>query len=286
MRLLAILPLLLAFSCKQPTGKASKDSLEESLSSSGHYLAIAKSELLFSVQHDAQQTLSYEKVDHFYTLIKTTDLLGNGVNDSLRLWSTQGWERAAEISRRTNFLKTFVANLRAIHPVLQREMTGIDLLTGSIRKESYDWQNLRRYVGSISAERRKLLISQIRLNIQGVVYYAQLLLRAQLGGGCNLTHHEFSALVTQNAEVVKPGAEVTIRAGVGSFSAAALPGIYVNRQKVDVGLDLQARYRVRAAAKPGIYSIPVEIRFVDLDGIQRRVTKNVTYEVIDCPSLR
>jgi hypothetical protein len=96
--------------------------------------------------------------------------------------------------------------------------------------------------------------------------------------------NSYSVLITQNSTVLKTNEIIEITAGVGAFSKAALPKISINGQIIALNENGTANY-VYKAAKPGKFSIPVIIDYIDNVGIKQIVKKKVEYSVVNKPEL-
>lgn len=74
----------------------------------------------------------------------------------------------------------------------------------------------------------------------------------------------YSAIVGQSSTYVKGGEEITVTAGVGSYSHEALPTINFNGENIKIGEEGFAVYKIKAPKKPGNYSIPVIVDFLNV----------------------
>jgi hypothetical protein len=92
----------------------------------------------------------------------------------------------------------------------------------------------------------------------------------------------YSAIIGQSSNIVKPGDKITIIAGVGAFSKAALPKIFVNNQLVEVDENAVANYVIKASNKPGNYTVPVKIDYIDDEGKKRILKQTIEYSVSNC----
>ena len=101
------------------------------------------------------------------------------------------------------------------------------------------------------------------------------------GPGCILRFDKFSAIVAQSSNILKPGDELTINAGVGSFTRAAAPAISVNGRQLNMNNNDMITYKLKAAAKPGKYIIPVKIEYTNQEGLKERKVYSITYTVFD-----
>jgi hypothetical protein len=91
----------------------------------------------------------------------------------------------------------------------------------------------------------------------------------------------YSAIIGQSSNIVKPGDGITITAGVGSFSKAALPRIFINNKMIDINERGVAEKDLKVSNKPGKYSVPVKIIYSDQDGLQQIIEERLEYTVSD-----
>jgi hypothetical protein len=92
------------------------------------------------------------------------------------------------------------------------------------------------------------------------------------------TMTSFSTLIGQTTTHAKPGEFIEITAGVGEFCGRCNPKININGVSIPV-TNGAAEYKFKAANKPGKYSVPVVINFVDESGREMYKKQNVTYIV-------
>lgn len=94
-------------------------------------------------------------------------------------------------------------------------------------------------------------------------------------------YSSFSAIIGQSANIVSPGSEIEIVAGIGSFSRSAMPLIWVDGKKVPLADDGPARFKFNASPKPGNYRTEVMIHFIDQEGRKQQLKKTLEYTVAD-----
>lgn len=90
----------------------------------------------------------------------------------------------------------------------------------------------------------------------------------------------FSAVVSQNSKIFKPGDDLEIFAGMGAFTKIAQPEISFNNVQVPLDAGGVAIFRRPITEKPGNYSIPVSIRYLNqVTGFYETKEINVEYTV-------
>ncbi|MEO8771842.1 MAG: hypothetical protein ABI402_17225 [Ferruginibacter sp.] len=88
-----------------------------------------------------------------------------------------------------------------------------------------------------------------------------------------------SILVGQTANILKGGTALTISAGVGEFSSTSNAKFTFGNQKIKTSNDGQTSYTFKVPKKPGHYSIPVSVNFIDKRNKSQEMKVNVEYEV-------
>lgn len=78
-------------------------------------------------------------------------------------------------------------------------------------------------------------------------------------------------LIGQSSNYVMPGQDVTITAGIGAYSSAAVPQISINGAGVPT-VDGQGVYTFKASGA-GNRVVPVTIRYKDQDGNEKQKPK-------------
>jgi hypothetical protein len=78
---------------------------------------------------------------------------------------------------------------------------------------------------------------------------------------------------------VNPRETLELTAGLGTFNRAAQTVITVNNISVPLGEDGASHYTFNAPDKPGKYTVPVKIDYVNMDGKKQTIMKTITYTV-------
>jgi len=93
-----------------------------------------------------------------------------------------------------------------------------------------------------------------------------------------LIYDEFQAFAGTNSQYLMPGEELVITAGVGAFSKAAQPEIYIDGAKIAIKPDGSAEYKT-IVNNSGANTKKVKISFIKPDGTTATVEKEVKYTV-------
>lgn len=90
---------------------------------------------------------------------------------------------------------------------------------------------------------------------------------------------KFEPIAQANTSYAMPGDDIEVSAGVGAFSSAAKPDIYINGQKQPLTSNGTAIWKTKAPAGAGSKLIDVKIEYFKPDGTRETISKQVKYEV-------
>jgi hypothetical protein len=91
----------------------------------------------------------------------------------------------------------------------------------------------------------------------------------------------YAVLIMQNSSCVLPGENIEVTAGVGQISGACKPVVTVDGRNIPLDESAVATTKFRVPEKPGKYVVPVKVKFIDREGKEQTVTKNIEYKVFD-----
>lgn len=88
-------------------------------------------------------------------------------------------------------------------------------------------------------------------------------------------------LASINSNIVRSGDTISITAGVGVFAKEMSPRITINGTRIKLYDSPIAEYEFIAIGKPGTYSVPVIIEYMDSDGSWQTAFKKLGYIITD-----
>jgi hypothetical protein len=94
-------------------------------------------------------------------------------------------------------------------------------------------------------------------------------------------YYSYSAIIAINSSRTFPGDKLEITAGLGAFRWRDRPKITVDGNNILLAKDGAAHYTFIAPAKGGKYKIPVRLEFLNEEGKQEVIEKNVDYMVVE-----
>jgi gliding motility-associated protein GldM len=95
-------------------------------------------------------------------------------------------------------------------------------------------------------------------------------------GEVKIIFDKFEPLVSTNATYLMPGDELDVKAGIGAFSAAAKPKVYINGSLSPLGEDGTAEYKTKVS---NTGTVNVKIEYAKPDGSIGTIDKAVKYTV-------
>src|ERR1700682_636526 len=97
-------------------------------------------------------------------------------------------------------------------------------------------------------------------------------------GSVKVVFDKFEAFAGTNATYLMPGDELDVTAGIGAFSKAAVPDIYINGAKQPLNADGVADFKTKVEGA-GEHTMEVKIEYTKPDGTKELITKPVKYTV-------
>lgn len=97
-------------------------------------------------------------------------------------------------------------------------------------------------------------------------------------GEVKIVYDKFEPLIGTNATYLMPGDELDVTAGIGAFSAAAKPDIYINGAHQTLNADGAAEYKTKVESA-GEKSVEVKIKYAKPDGSIDEVVRSIKYTV-------
>ncbi len=101
-----------------------------------------------------------------------------------------------------------------------------------------------------------------------------------------INKHDFPLyrpILYQNSSNLKKGETLEIVAAIGAFSKSAIPKITIKGRYIPLNEAGYSSYQQKVPAIPGNYEIPVKIKYLDEEGKENIIKKNITYTVVkDC----
>jgi len=93
-------------------------------------------------------------------------------------------------------------------------------------------------------------------------------------------HYAYKAIISQSANIVKPGDNMQIFAGIAAFSIKAKPIVRIEGREIPLTPEAYAEYNFKASFQPGTYRVPVQIKYIDpAQGKEVIIKETIEYKV-------
>ncbi|MBO9660326.1 MAG: hypothetical protein J7527_16010 [Chitinophagaceae bacterium] len=173
-------------------------------------------------------------------------------------------------------LKSYADSTIAIDAFIKREFAPI--FADSTKNDLSPLTMLANLKRAKSNVERATILAQLKLTVthstNNVIQYCL----EQIPSPCRF--YVYAPLITQYTHAVQSGEQVEIIAGIGSYSANAQPKTMIAGKRCIQKEDGTFRYQLTAKGKPGVYSIPVVIDYIDEMGDPVKTNKTITYRLL------
>ncbi len=124
----------------------------------------------------------------------------------------------------------------------------------------------------------KSILAKLKNNILNIEYdFIHFCFNKIPTGSCG--YSKFGCIIGQSSNILKPGEILEINAGIGAYSVAANPTFFFNKKQIEITENGYAVYKMKTLGKAGKYIVPVEISFINQDGLKQKIIKRIEYEV-------
>jgi hypothetical protein len=266
---------LFFFSCTtQRTEPELQALMRESLVNSTNEIRLKTNRNMYSLKQKYKEPASHSVAIKFYMKASKLMQLCSEFSiyiDQLRTDISNGNPR--HIDSLYIRIKEFQSNVLSIDKELQKyireEVTRHTTLFAAIRKS--------QSLSALSAEDQQLYLITLDNNLarmESVVieHYDN-----------NISNHidydSFSAIVGQNTKYLKSGDTLEITAGMGAFTTAAKPSVFINNKLVknESGVSV---LKMKILGRPGKHTVPVRISYHDENGERQYAYTNLEYTII------
>jgi hypothetical protein len=263
------------------TGLSEADSerfriLGESLEKSGKAQVISTGLILESLKEKMSDPLTYEKARVWFPVAERIHISSTILRSEIKkLKSRKDFEKTDSDSLFTQFSR-YRDTMLALDPAIKINFSDIFFPAGFFPSTADSFYSVN--FSKTTNEIRVIMLNNIDY-VLAVTENRLIRFCSEQWSGMRLICEFPSAIVGQNKSQLTEGQELEIIAGVGMFKQLAGLEVKVNDKEILVGEDGVFTYK-RTVSKPGSYSIPVSVSFIDQDGKQQTISKNVDYKVV------
>jgi hypothetical protein len=192
-------------------------------------------------------------------------------------------EKKFEISNTSimvQILSQYERSILQIDSILTKDYNKyLRIFTKSMDSSDSRLQKFKEYFSDVSSIAAIAMLNKIenniKLNEEGMITYCHEMSTPIFCG----IRNSFAAIAILNTSLVEPKGKLEITAGLGSFSVYQSPKVYFYDRSFDLTEDGAAHYKFKAASDPGKYYVPVRIEYIDENGKQNVIKKQIEYTV-------
>jgi hypothetical protein len=176
-------------------------------------------------------------------------------------------------------LMNFRKRLLEVDPLIYKEFhNSVPVFTKSFDSTNKDGNDfVKKFFENVDASVAKAMLTKLQNNILSNSNRIITFCNEQFA--IDHVFYEYSSIIAQSSSIVQPGEEIEIVAGIGEFTRLNMPRVYVYEDIIPMDANAIAIYKFKAALKPGKYYVPVKINYIDQDGMQQTVKKEIEYTV-------
>ncbi|PZR26424.1 MAG: hypothetical protein DI535_14230 [Citrobacter freundii] len=215
-----------------------------------------------------------EQADHYRNkLVHEIERIANSCKEN------GGPCKESELARLKNSLKEYEDSILNTDGLINAEFAGNFSDSSANREGLVSISNRLNTRNNFSQTEWAALFAQLRLAVTQNAHSVIRFCNEQVTDP-GFYYTVYSAIVAQNSGTLLPGEQLEITAGIGAFSRRAQPKALINGRPCELREDATFKYLIRPKGKPGVYTIPVVLDFVDEEGKPMKVSKTVTYRLL------
>ncbi|MBK6385026.1 MAG: hypothetical protein IPF69_16570 [Chitinophagaceae bacterium] len=278
----SILFSFLQFSCSQQSKSDQIRQMEESLVSSNRTINVSTQNAMKLLEGKTTDYCTKEKAVIWYSkaqfICQETKKLFDHIEmlkSNVKIEDTAMLNLFLAAKKYKEAILTIDPQIKEVFETdFQFVSNSISLLGGDTFK---GYNSLSKQISSSSI--RSLLISlqtEIKIAENKTVFFCDTKV------GCNImTFDSYSPFFFSKNHPPPPPARMKNPAGWGAFSkTAAQPKISINGKMIEINEDGYVLYKTQTTKKPGIYTIPINISFINpTNGKKEIVEKNIEYSI-------
>ena len=274
--------LLIFTSCFNDSKKHDEivKALNESIENSNKWLEISTNDILTSLRNKIEEPVSSERAKVWYPRAEKIQQLSKELFNYIENLKQRIKDTSINSLELFERLKKYREQLFHVDSNIKKQFEkSIQIFTQSIDSSEEDHQKLfEGYFKNVSSESAIAMLnklqSNIRFNEMRFITFCN-----EHVGIMEIVDYGVTYFTILNSNVFKPRDTVEITAGIIVFDKRYHSKVFVYDHEIDSEDDGFGHYKLRASSKAGKYYVPVKIKYIDQNGKEQTVQKEMEYTV-------
>lgn len=262
--------------------------LEESLENSNKMLVASSTDIMMSLENKLKDPATHEKANYWYPRAQVIQKISKEAIDHIE-------KRKLDIYQESKSTKSIFENdslnlykmlidyktrLLQVDPKLNIQFkNSLKVFTQAIDSLNDNQSRVFKRYLNVSKPAMNAMLTKLQNNVR----FNEQRMIAFCNENCASTiwriRYGHQPIVVQSSTIVQAGEQIEIISGLAFFSIEQKPNVFVYGKPSPLGEDGVAHYKFKAASKSGKYFVPVKINYIDQDGRQVTVQKEIEYTV-------
>lgn len=259
--------------------------LQNSLNSSNNVINNSTQTYLKELEDKKHDFCTKERAEFWFPKAETIVIKCRTLYNFIETEKSKKKFTSKDLTSTTNRMIEFQSEILSINEELSRELfqspnTNFQFINKFIWATGGDTlQKNSTQKSNISPSSLSALLSMIQNEVKKIEN--KLIYTCSIKVGCNSDgFYSYVPIIGQNSTILKPGATLEIKAGIGFFTKAGQPAININGQNILIGEEGFSIFKTKTSKNPGKYKVPVRVKFLNLTTGREEVwQKDVQYTV-------
>ena len=258
------------------------EALNESIENSSNWLGQSSKDIMISFEEKLRNDGSKERAQYWYPKAKKIEQLSGGIFNYIENLKNNLDSKVSFSSELFDKLIKYKNEILVVDPQITHEFQkSLTVFTKAVDSAKFNQKTLiQNYFNKRSITSMATMLNKLQNNIRVIENKIILYCHEHVGStdGHGLAT-SVSVVSIINSSVVQPGDDIEIFSGVGEFNTFYKPEVFVYGKVVPIDQTGVAVSKLNAPAKPGKYSVPIKIQYIDQDGRQQTFQKEIEYTV-------
>ena len=258
------------------------EALNESIENSSNWLDQSSKDIMISFEEKLRNDGSKERAQYWYPKAKKIEQLSGGIFNYIENLKNNLDSKVSFSSELFDKLIKYKNEILVVDPQITHEFQkSLTVFTKAVDSAKFNQKTLiQNYFNKRSITSMATMLNKLQNNIRVIENKIILYCHEHVGStdGHGLAT-SVSVVSIINSSVVQPGDDIEIFSGVGEFNTFYKPEVFVYGKVVPIDQTGVAVSKLKAPAKPGKYSVPIKIQYIDQDGRQQTFQKEIEYTI-------